>query len=119
MDGPARDGAAGDGYAMEYQRHRPRPGTLRDPCTVLGRSTRKTFVGAAEQGAVILPPKGAGTRLQFHPIPKGQVGNNQPNADLQPSDSMRAGVARLVTLGAIEIRLIEEDGSRGTVVMDP
>lgn len=73
---------------------------------------------ADEEGAVVVDP-GGGPRLLFIPVPEGKAVKNRVHMDLQPDDSMRAEVGRLERLGARSVRLVEEDGSRFTVMHDP
>ena len=73
---------------------------------------------ADEEGAVATDPDG-GPRLLFIPVPEGKVAKNRVHLDLRPADGMRAEVERLERLGARSVRLVEEDGSRFTVMQDP
>jgi len=74
--------------------------------------------GADEEGASVVAPSGAGPRLLFLRVPEGKAVKNRVHLDLQPADSMQAEVERLEKLGASALRLVEEDGSRFTVMQD-
>lgn len=82
-------------------------------------ATGYTVEGADEEGANVVSPDSSGPRLLFLKVPEGKIVKNRVHLDLRPADSMQAEVERLQGLGARTLRLVEEDGSRFTVMQDP
>ena len=56
--------------------------------------------------------------LVLQPVPEPKTSKNRLHLDLQ-GESMEAEVARLEELGARRVRLVEEGGSRWTLMQDP
>jgi hypothetical protein len=71
------------------------------------------------EGALVVHPEGAFPRLLFLKVPEGKSAKNRVHLDLQPDDTMDREVDRVVGLGARKLRLVEEHGSRFTVMQDP
>ncbi len=82
---------------------------------VLGYELR----GSDEEGAEIVDPGGAGVPLLFIAVPEGKSVKNRLHLDLRPPVSIATEVERLKTLGATELRVVEEGGSFWTVMLDP
>jgi Glyoxalase-like domain len=72
-----------------------------------------------ETGFAIRDPAGKGWDLLFLIVPEGKAAKNRLHLDLIPPTTMKEEVARLTALGATEQRLVEEEGSRWTVMLDP
>jgi hypothetical protein len=75
--------------------------------------------GASPQYAAVAAPDPAeGPRLTFHQVPEGKVVKNRLHLDLttgRPDDES----ARLVALGAVPLRHLEQNGARWTTFADP
>jgi len=74
---------------------------------------------ADEIGVAIRDPSGKGWDVLFLIVPEGKSAKNRLHLDLTPPTTMAEEVARLSALGATEQRLVEEEGPRWTVMLDP
>jgi catechol 2,3-dioxygenase-like lactoylglutathione lyase family enzyme len=63
-------------------------------------------------------PTGTGPRLLFQVVPEGKVVKNRVHLDVAVPDR-DAEIERLVELGGIRLRDVEEDGEAWTVLQDP
>lgn len=63
-------------------------------------------------------PAGTGPRLLFQVVPEGKVVKNRVHLDVAVPDR-DAEIQRLVELGGIRLRDVEEDGEAWTVLQDP
>jgi hypothetical protein len=73
----------------------------------------------AEGEASIRDPAGRGWPLLFLVVPEGKAVKNRVHLDLSPPSTMREEVERLSALGATTFRLVEENQSFWTVMLDP
>lgn len=69
--------------------------------------------------AAIRDPAGRGWPLLFLVVPEGKAVKNRVHLDLSPPSTMREEVDRLTALGATTFRLVEENQSFWTVMLDP
>jgi Glyoxalase-like domain len=84
-------------------------------CAALGYVPHDVDSEAAE----IRDPKGRGWPLLFLVVPEGKTVKNRVHLDLSPPSTMREEVDRLTALGATTFRLVEEEHSFWTVMLDP
>jgi len=63
-------------------------------------------------------PTGRGPRLRFQVVPEEKVVKNRVHLDVAVPDR-DAEIERLVELGGIRLRDVEEDGDAWTVLQDP
>jgi predicted enzyme related to lactoylglutathione lyase len=75
--------------------------------------------GATAENAVLLPGDQAtsGTRLAFHQVPDTKVVKNRLHLDLI-TDNLEAETLRLFSLGAQNLRDVQESGARWTTFAD-
>ena len=72
-----------------------------------------------EESVEIRDPAGEGWPLLFLVVPEDKAVKNRLHLDLSPPSTMREEVERVSALGATSFRLVEEDGSFWTVMLDP
>jgi predicted enzyme related to lactoylglutathione lyase len=73
---------------------------------------------AAYAAIAATDPAGTGPRLTFHQVPEGKVVKNRLHLDLSTS-AVDDESARLVALGAVPLRHLEQNGARWTTFADP
>ena len=71
-----------------------------------------------ERFGALTDPTGTGPRLLFQVVPEEKVGKNRVHLDVAVSDR-DAEIERLVELGGIRLRDVEENGEAWTVLQDP
>jgi catechol 2,3-dioxygenase-like lactoylglutathione lyase family enzyme len=84
-------------------------------CGVLGYE----IAGEDEEDVEIRDPAGKGWPLLFQVVPEGKAVKNRLHLDLSPPSTMRDEVERVSALGATTFRVVKEDGSFWTVMLDP
>jgi Glyoxalase-like domain len=77
------------------------------------------IAGEDEEDVEIRDPAGKGWPLLFQTVPEGKTVKNRLHLDLSPPSTMREEVERVSALGATTFRVVKEDGSFWTVMLDP
>jgi hypothetical protein len=77
------------------------------------------IVDLDDEWADIRDPQGVGWRILFLVVPEGKSVKNRLHLDLRPAISMAEEKARVMAVGARELRYVAEEGSFWTVMLDP
>lgn len=113
--------------ALEYELQPPPEGFESWPAALTGWGVPESEWNSA---SAIVDPAGAGPRVFLQRVPEPKSAKNRVHLDLRASDGLgipverkreqvMATVARLVGLGARELRQVEEMGSFWAVMEDP
>ncbi|HEY7476615.1 MAG TPA: VOC family protein, partial [Actinomycetota bacterium] len=71
-----------------------------------------------DTGIEIVGPRPGDPMLSFVTVPEPKTVKNRLHLDVRPTDTMATEVQRVETLGATQLRYVEEGGSRWTVMAD-
>jgi uncharacterized protein YndB with AHSA1/START domain len=78
-----------------------------------------TPAGTGDGWAAVADPHGVRPRLLFLRVPERKTVKNRVHLDVNVVGDLEAEAARLVALGAHQLRRVDEQGQRWTVMSDP